>query len=90
MLFETIAVAFAMFSALPVPQPEWNRRNMRYALCAFPLIGVVIGGLWWGWSALCGALHLPDLLRAADRADKRDAEKKAAKSAAGRDGPPET
>ena len=65
MLFETIAVAFAMFSALPVPQPEWNRRNMRYALCAFPLIGVVIGGLWWGWSALCGALHLPDLLRAA-------------------------
>ena len=65
MLFETIAVAFAMFSALPVPQPEWNRRNMRYALCAFPLIGVVIDGLWWGWSALCGALHLPDLLRAA-------------------------
>ena len=65
MLFETAAVAFAMFSALPVPQVQWNQRNMRYALCAFPLVGGVIGGLWWGWSALCAALGLPPLLRAA-------------------------
>ena len=40
---QTIAVAFAMFSALPVPQFAWNQKNMRYAMCAFPLIGVVIG-----------------------------------------------
>ena len=52
---QTIAVAFAMFSALPVPQFAWNQKNMRYAMCAFPLIGVVIGGLW----CLCGALPLP-------------------------------
>ena len=58
---QTIAVAFAMFSALPMPQFAWNERNMRYALCAFPLIGVVIGALWW----LCGALPLPALARAA-------------------------
>ena len=38
---ETAAVAFGMFSAIPVPQPQWNERNMRYALCAFPLVGVV-------------------------------------------------
>ena len=44
--FQTIAVAFAMFSAVPVPQFEWNEKNMRYAMCAFPLIGLVIGGLW--------------------------------------------
>ena len=36
---QTIAVAFAMFSALPVPQFAWNQKNMRYAMCAFPLIG---------------------------------------------------
>ena len=35
---QTIAVAFAMFSALPVPQFAWNQKNMRYAMCAFPLI----------------------------------------------------
>ena len=58
---QTIAVAFAMFSALPMPQFAWNEKNMRYALCAFPLIGVVIGALWW----LCGALPLPALVRAA-------------------------
>ena len=42
-VLQTIAVAFAMFSAIPVPQFEWNEKNMRYAMCAFPLIGVVIG-----------------------------------------------
>ena len=40
-VLQTIAVAFAMFSALPVPQFEWNEKNMRYAMCAFPLIGLV-------------------------------------------------
>ena len=37
-VLQTMAVAFAMFSALPVPQFTWNSKNMRYALCAFPLI----------------------------------------------------
>ena len=44
LIFETIAVAFSMFSALPMPQFEWTKGNMRYALCAFPLIGAIIGG----------------------------------------------
>ena len=43
-LLETVAVAFSMFSAIPMPQFLWNEKNMRYALCAFPLIGGVIGG----------------------------------------------
>ena len=60
-VLQTIAVAFAMFSALPVPQFEWNEKNMRYAMCAFPLIGLVCGGLW----CLCGVLPLPELTRAA-------------------------
>ena len=51
-VLQTIAVAFAMFSAIPVPQFDWNEKNMRYAMCAFPLIGVVIGAAWcvcWAW-----------------------------------------
>ncbi len=62
---ETVAVAFAMYSVLPVPRPVWNERNMRYALCAFPLVGAAAGLIWWGWAALCGWLELPVLLRAA-------------------------
>ena len=57
-VLQTIAVAFAMFSALPMPQFEWNEKNMRYAMCAFPLIGLVCGGLW----CLCGVLPLPEQL----------------------------
>lgn len=58
---ETIGVAFAMFSALPVPRIEWNEKNMRYAMAAFPLIGAVIGALW----CVCGILPLPDMAKAA-------------------------
>lgn len=64
-VWETVLVAFAMFSALPVPQPVWNERNMRFALCAFPLVGVFCCGGWWAWSELCAFWNLPDLLRGA-------------------------
>lgn len=62
---ETILVAFAMFSALPLPCPEWNEKNMRYAMCAFPLIGLVCGALWYGWGTLCVWLNAQHLLRGA-------------------------
>ena len=64
-LLETIVVAFSMFSALPMPQVDWNNRNMRYCLCAFPLVGVVIGLCCWGWSCFCGSLPLSPVLRGA-------------------------
>ncbi|MEG1932226.1 MAG: adenosylcobinamide-GDP ribazoletransferase, partial [Pygmaiobacter sp.] len=64
-ILQTIAVAFSMFSALPMPQVLWTKKNMRYALCAFPLIGVVIGIGCVGWIALCRVLKLPVLLRGA-------------------------
>lgn len=59
-VLQTIAVAFAMFSALPVPQFAWSKNNMRYAMCAFPLIGLVCGAVW----CVCGVLPLPGMLRA--------------------------
>ncbi len=60
---QTAAVAFGMFSAVPAPQPAWNEKNMKYALCAFPLVGVVIALAFgcWGWAA--AALDLPVLRR---------------------------
>lgn len=62
---ETIQVAFAMYSALPMPQPEWNKDNMRYAMCAFPLIGLVCAAGWWVWSAVCLYFDLSYLLHGA-------------------------
>lgn len=61
----TIAAAFSMFSALPVPQAEWSGENMRWMLAVFPLVGLAVGGACWGWTALCGALALPAVLRGA-------------------------
>ena len=62
-VLQTIAVAFAMFSAVPVPQFDWNEKNMRYSLCAFPLVGVLCG-------VLC--LVLP-AVRRCDLPQKREA-----------------
>ena len=48
-MISTVIVAFSMFSAIPMPQTEWTNKSMRYALCAFPLIGAVIGALVCLW-----------------------------------------
>ena len=64
-ILETIAVALSMFSAIPVPQFFWTEKNMRYAMCAFPLVGVMVGGLCWLWVLVCQWLSLPALLRGA-------------------------
>ncbi len=62
-VLQTVTVAFGMFSGLPVPKTEWTERNMRYALCAFPLVGLVIGILLWAVSRLLTALSFPLFLR---------------------------
>lgn len=64
-VLETVAVAFAMFSAIPMPQFAWNKRNMRYSLCAFPLVGAVIAGCMFFWGRLSLLLSLSDVLRGA-------------------------
>ena len=52
-LLETAAVAFAMYSKIPMPHVEWNEKNMRWCMCFFPLIGAVIGLLYVLWYDLC-------------------------------------
>lgn len=64
-VLETVAVAFSMFSAIPMPQFAWTERTMRYQLCAFPLVGAVTGAFLWAWWAACDALGLPSLVRGA-------------------------
>ena len=45
-LLKTIALSFSMFSTIPMPKVEWSEENMRYMLCSFSLVGVVIGASW--------------------------------------------
>ena len=41
-IWNSFLIAFAMFSKIPVPRADWDKENMRYMMCFFPLIGVVM------------------------------------------------
>lgn len=48
-LLQGFVVAFSMYSKIPMPRIEWTKKNMKYCICFFPLIGLVIGALMCGW-----------------------------------------
>lgn len=52
-IINSFIIAIAMYSGLPMPKVEWNKKNMKYTLCFFPGIGLVIGALLYGWSRVC-------------------------------------
>lgn len=54
-IFNGLIIAVAMYSKIPMPKVEWDKKNMKYALCFFPVIGIVIGALIYGWSRVCEA-----------------------------------
>ena len=47
-VLKSLAIALAMYSKLPVPNIEWEEKNMRYAMGFFPIVGVIIGALTLG------------------------------------------
>lgn len=70
-VIKSVMLAFSIFSRIPVPKTEWNEKNMRYMLASFPLVGLVVGLLVFGWGKFamsikmtrvlfaCGALLIP-------------------------------
>jgi len=63
--WESIVVAFSMYSKIPMPQIKWTKENMRYTLCFFPLVGAAIGAVMWLWCLAAQALDVGSVLRAA-------------------------
>lgn len=61
-VFRAIAVAFGMYSKIPMPRVEWDEKSLRYALCAFPLIGLVQGAVCLLWGLLNWAVPLPEMI----------------------------
>ena len=47
-MLSPLFIAFAMYSKIPVPQVNWNEKNMKYAMCFFPLVGAIIGLVFVG------------------------------------------
>lgn len=46
-------IAVSAYSKIPMPKVEWNKKNMKYALCFLPVVGLIIGALLYGWSIVC-------------------------------------
>ena len=61
----SIVIAFAMYSKIPMPQVAWDKRSLSWALCAFPLVGVVVGAALYGWLRLADFLGFTALKAAA-------------------------
>ena len=55
---KSLIIAFAMYSKLPMPRVDWEKRALAWALCFFPAVGAVIGLALWGWMALAHWLEV--------------------------------
>ena len=64
-VLRSLVSAFLMYSKIPMPRVEWRDENRRYALCFFPLIGAVVGGVFLLWRWLCRCVGVGTLLNAA-------------------------
>ena len=56
-LLKAMAIAFSIYSKIPVPQFEWKEEDMEYMMCFFPWIGGVIGLFFFGWAVLLLLFH---------------------------------
>ncbi len=59
-LIESLMVALSTYSRIPMPNFEWNEKNMKYAICFFPIVGLICGALMWLWSKLGAVLKVSD------------------------------
>lgn len=56
-------MSLSMFSILPTPN-KWDDTAFCWIIPCFPLVGAIIGGLWYGIFALANWLQIPQVLMA--------------------------
>lgn len=47
-VLKSLCIAFSMYSKIPMPSVSWEEKNMKYVMCFFPWIGIVIGACMYG------------------------------------------
>ena len=45
-IINSFFIALSMYSRIPVPRVDWEKENMRYAMCFFPMIAVMYLAGW--------------------------------------------
>lgn len=63
-MFRSIAIVFSTYSKIPMPIFEWKEEDLRYSMCAFPLVGLVLAALSCGAYRLMLCLGAGNLLTA--------------------------
>lgn len=64
-IWASFKIAFSMYSRIPMPKTEWNEENMKYSLCFFPLIGLIIGILEFLWISFAKSVLIGNVFTAA-------------------------
>ena len=64
-MLDSLIIALSMYSAIPMPRVDWREDNMRWALGCLPVVGVLSGGLVFGWTQLALWASATPLLAAA-------------------------
>ena len=62
-VIKSLVIAFSMYSKIPMPHLELEEKDMRYVMGFFPLAGLVIGVVIYGWVYISGLLNVPDISR---------------------------
>ena len=56
-------MSLGMFSILPVPKSSWNERYMPLLIPSLPLVGIVIGFIWYGLAFGLAKTSVPLLIQ---------------------------
>ena len=64
-LIRSLAIAFSMYSKIPVPNVKWEEVDMKYVMAFFPFVGVIIGAAEYLVFILAEMLGLDHLFTAA-------------------------
>ncbi|MEG0297934.1 MAG: adenosylcobinamide-GDP ribazoletransferase [Clostridium sp.] len=47
-LYNALNMAISMFTIIPLPKYEWDEKSARHMMKFYPIIGLIIGLLWYG------------------------------------------
>lgn len=64
-ILKACIIAFGTYSKFPVPYFEWKEKDMKYSVCFFPFVGLLLGAAEWFWFWFCFNYGMGSLFKAA-------------------------
>lgn len=61
-IIQSFIIAFSMYSKIPMPKDNWEEKNLRYAMCFFPFVGIAVGAVLIAWYYIAGKFHAGNMV----------------------------